>query len=843
MYKYVVLKEGQSAIYTAKGRQEQVFLCNIKKDQYNKNDYIFSLKNKDGKLKPGKFIASASIGRCVDLVNSEYCEGFKDKKFVVKSYFSDRNSTETKLKMKKIHDLKMFFQNHVSFNGSPLKFDDEQLDAILSDQNTLLTARAGSGKTRVIVGKIIKLIEQDNLKPEQILALTFNKDAKNEINSRLCLSCQIDGENKFEKNEDIAKTFHSYALKMFNVGEEQILTDKKSLLKNIINRLKDNSEEIRSTIYQFFRSESLRIDRKFFHDSKKFYEYVRNSKYITLNNEKVKSLHEKYIADFLFEHGIAYVYERSFYPFQTDLKRSGLTYQEKNEYSDLVRDKKETHPDFYLTDYDVVWEHWAVNGKESKAEIYNFNNEVGDYDDYLKNKEWKKAFWDKTWISKLADINEYNKRLKKVKAFIETDYPSMKNKSREEIELYLKNVLENLNIPVVKLDSAVLEKMVLEKRIDGFTLLIEQFVNKLQQNYFEDLAEFENNLINIKDDRARAFCKIGMRVYNAYIKILHDKTDKCIDINKEKYNADFNELIYKAALKIRAGEVNDDIKKLKWILIDEYQDFSKLFDFLVKSILQINPEVKVFCVGDDWQAINRFAGSNLKYYNEFEKNFNNAVKMDLSTNYRSASGVVKFANQFAHKFGFNGKTQKVFNESVSGCVIEKDISTVYADAINLNNKYRKLFSDDTRNIIEKMRYLIECERIIKENQNKSIYFLCRSNMFLGMELEYFEGLLKKLCSEFMSNESFCKNVHVKTVHRSKGEEANIVVLIDVNDGVFPVYNSNNALFSCFGESLEDTVSDEEKLYYVALTRAIDGLYIYYRDKNRSPFISNVIKGR
>ena len=107
---------------------------------------------------------------------------------------------------------------------------------------------------------------------------------------------------------------------------------------------------------------------------------------------------------------------------------------------------------------------------------------------------------------------------------------------------------------------------------------------------------------------------------------------------------------------------------------------------------------------------------------------------------------------------------------------------------------------------------------------------------LGKELEELNVVLRKICQEFMSLEDYNNNVYLKTVHKSKGEESDIVIILNVNYGVFPVYNSNNSLFEIFGETISDAAKDEERLYYVALTRAKNDLYILYEDEIKSGFI-------
>ncbi len=846
MSNFVLLKEGQPAFYKIKNKEEKVFLCSIKRDQYNKDDFIFYLKNVFGEYKPRKYIASATIGTCLVLENPIFVDEYNYDDCILKlnskstqvKITQESNSYYSQLKKSReeIDQLRKFFYDHIKIDQEPLKFDDEQLQAILSNKNTLVTARAGSGKTRVIVGKIIKLLEIDHLKPNQIIAFTFNKVAKEEINRRLNVDCLVDDCSKYE-SLDLAKTFHSFARNLLNRNENSILEKKSNIIKLIINDFKKKDENIKSKIYEFFRKETLRIDRKSFSDMETYYNYIRNSKYVTLNNENVKSRLEKIIADFLFEHDINYIYEASFYPNQIDLSDSKLTEEEKKDYQNLLDEKKETYPDFYLPDYNIIWEHWAITGNESETEKINFGKEVCDYQSYLSNKEWKRKFWDKKRINKLAPKNNYNEQLINIEKFLETNHEDYKNDSREVVEKKLEQLLKKFNIPITKLPAGELENKVWEKRIDGFTDLVEQFVNKLQQNYFDNIKLFESNLKNTTDERARIFYKICCQVYNKYIEILHSETNEYFERNKEKFNTDFNELIFNAAKKIESGEVDDSIKNLKWILIDEYQDFSKLFDYLIQSILKRNPSIKVFCVGDDWQAINRYAGSNLKYYNGFLRNFKDSIKLDLSTNYRSSCSIVDFANDFAKRFNFQGRLQTAFKQYYS-IRKEWDISKTFINNLDKNNKYINLVSKEISNKQEKAKYLFACEKIIKENIGSKIFILCRSNTLLGMEIKEFDRLLRCLCQEFMTEEEYKKYIFVKTVHTSKGEEADVVILLNVNEGSFPIYNSNNTLFEVFDETIEDFVKDEERLYYVALTRAKEKLYIYYRDKNKSSFISD-----
>ena len=91
------------------------------------------------------------------------------------------------------NEKKEFFDNKVVLNDKAFSLDDEQVDAILSDTNTIVTARAGSGKTRVLTAKLIDLFYNKGIKEDEVVAFCFNRDAAEEIRQRVNSKCVIDG--------------------------------------------------------------------------------------------------------------------------------------------------------------------------------------------------------------------------------------------------------------------------------------------------------------------------------------------------------------------------------------------------------------------------------------------------------------------------------------------------------------------------------------------------------------------------------------------------------------------------------------------------------------------------
>jgi len=826
-FKRLIIREGMLATYNDPHGIKRVIISNI---EQTKSGTMFCLRDAHSNLllkKNGmilKLMAEIVIKKNIVILDSPIYLEKEDVKEV---------TIDIDINKAKRDELREFYSKQVKLDGKPFALDDEQLNAILSNKNTLVTARAGSGKTRVLVAKAIDLFENQDLNQTQVLAFCFNHDASLEICDRLNNRCLINDVQKY-LDYDIAKTFHSFAKKVYE-PTGILAEDKSKLIKAIITYNRKNDNEFSSKVYRFFRNETLRIDRKRFESSEDYFKYVRNCDYTTLNGEKVKSRQEKYIADYLFEHGIDYIYEKSFYPSKINLENAKMSKDKLLEYEKFLDLKKETKPDFYIVDNNLVWEHWAVNGNETDQEKLAFNKAVGDYDEYLKNQSWKRKFWDKNWINTLSSENKYNKNLKQISGFIQTYSRELKPYTRMQFESYIEDLLKNYHIYKTKLPENILIEKVWLKSIDSFTLLIEQFINKTQQNYFDNLNALESRILEAEDERTKIFCELGLQVYKQYLDVLNNNNNTEHFSKYNHFSIDFNQLIYKCGQYIIQGNYDSYIKQLKWILIDEYQDFSRLFNYLIDSILSRNQDIKLFCVGDDWQAINRFAGSDIKYFKTFTTRYENSKALNIRTNYRSESQIVNFANMFMDKCGIDGE-RPVAKSMGTGQCKEIDVSEMFIGRYDDNNIYLKYLDSQENNKYEKARYLKACSDIIRKNLGKKIMILNRSNQILYKDLDRFEFVLKNICSEFMDIENFKKDVQVKTVHKSKGEEAEIVILLNINENVFPVSNSNNALFEVFGENLEDNYEDEQRLYYVALTRAKQDLYILYDKGNKSEFI-------
>ena len=734
---------------------------------------------------------------------------------------------------------KQFFEKRVKVGNEPFYLNSEQINALLEDKNAIVTARAGSGKTRVLTAKLIDLLYNQGLKEDEVLAFCFNRDAASEIRKRINSECIISGCEQHSTYNGVS-TFHAYAKSILGDECGQILSDdvnnhaRIKLVKAIINDFRKKDDVFERQLRAYFLEYTLKIDRKKFRNVESYYKYVRNSRYRTLNGEYVKSMPEKIIADFLFEHDIKYKYEKHFFLNKVDEKNHDLTKEDFRKYKGLNSDKGETVPDFYLEDYRIVWEHWGITGKESKKEQEKFSKKVCDYGEYKRTMGWKRSFW-KFWRFKLTTSEYFKTSFKCVKKLLETD-PETFVGERDVIELRLKQLLEKNDVKCEKLPKDEIMNRVWKKAEDYFTKQIVQFIDRYQQVYLENEADFKTRAGNVDDEREKSFLRLGYMVYKKYLEILSGNYEGFEDFNH--YRLDFNQCLNLAYKKIKSGAVDNSIKQLKWILIDEYQDFSELFFNLIDAIRKRNPKIKFFCVGDDWQAINRFAGADLKFFVNFEKYFPDSESYNISINYRSERHIVSQAGNFMKRMGIEGESQSGIHEG-SGIFIEDAIEDHYFDEDLIDYEWLTEYKGPlaySDNVSDKkiQAYMKVCSKIINDNPNKTIMILNRKGTFLGENVEEIEALLKsnKLCKVVDPQ------VSVKSVHKSKGEEADIVILTEIDENSFPIFHPDSSLFSVFGEDEATIMGDETRLYYVALTRAKHSVYVFYSKKAPSIFIEN-----
>lgn len=291
-------------------------------------------------------------------------------------------------------------------------------------------------------------------------------------------------------------------------------------------------------------------------------------------------------------------------------------------------------------------------------------------------------------------------------------------------------------------------------------------------------------------------------IYDLYKKSIYKITFKFIleiyKIYQNELNSsnsiDLNDMI------IKSRELVDKYKiklKYKYIIIDEFQDSSKIRLNLIRSIMKYN-NAKIMCVGDDYQSIYRFAGSDIELFLNFKKYFKDSEIMYLKNTYRNSKELLYISNNFICKNKYQFKKELFSNKS--------------------NSKPIKIYF--CSNKIKGLKKLI---RLCKEN-----YMIIGRN---NIDIKYYVGKGIDI-----------NNANYFTVHKSKGLESDNIILINLSDNVmgFPSKIKNNMIINYLFNKELYKYDEERRLFYVAITRTKNNVYMLVDKNNMSIFVKELL---
>ncbi|MEO0037274.1 MAG: hypothetical protein RIQ59_485 [Bacteroidota bacterium] len=646
------------------------------------------------------------------------------------------------------------------------KLDEQQRNAIITDEySNLIIAGAGSGKTLTILGKVKYLIEHKNVEPENILLLSFTKKTVDELNERL-IKMDIGAR---------ATTFHKlgYDTIKNHISTIPAVTNENTLSKEIKNYFKNNIYESSEALEAYVKyvacfmnipeeienfdslGEKLDIEKGIdFQTLKSKCEPNTLNKVIksnldTIQGEKVKSIEELSIANFLYLNGIEYEYEKP-YPFGDTMYR----------------------PDFYLKDYDIYLEHFGVDENNNAKWLTPFNEQK-----YIAEMELKRESHKANNTKLLETYSYYNRDkvlLDKLKAMLEDE--NVIFKPRDIFNIYSKVNENDKNFG---------------KEINK---LIETFINlsksrQLNHESVEALFLDKDKAINkFMLERQEMFLKFALKILEKYDNKL-----------KELGEVDFNDMINQATELIR---VNNTEFTYKYIIIDEYQDISYSRFNLIKEIRELSG-AKLICVGDDWQSIYRFAGSDISLFSNFEKHVGKSEQLFIEQTYRNSQSLIDITSKYIQK---NRKQIQKNPKSLKQPLVDpiKFVSYSHdnAEQVFINEIQTLIDRDRNKSILVLGRHSFDINEFIKLTPNSKIKYYERDDR---LEIKGFEGV----------------NIKFITVHKSKGLEADNIILLNLKNHLlgFPNKINDDPMLSLLLSDDESyRFAEERRLFYVALTR-------------------------
>lgn len=890
------------------------FISNIEKKEKKLNEEIASLSNelKQHKYNIYKFkinidyIKSNDILIIDDLYNrvDEICNYkkypmkklIKDLEFFSEQILSKYSEHIKVITHDEFHKLKKYIDERTmflddtknNFIDSEIKrteellsdidgksLDNQQRTAVITDEdNILVVAGAGSGKTLTISAKVKYLVEELELNPRDILLITFTKKAAEEMEVRIKEKLGIDIKVKtfhalgyevlsnFEdKKSDIypgpeafVKQFkkevelkdENFSMLLFEylslymypyvdpenfsslgdfykrnklTGMEAIknkinnvfkrnnnailnvlldslshtlevldnnitILEKRKAIDNLeeiaINLLKKienekSNEEIIELLNEFVnKCEEIR-EEDLTTTQEKINEMVStlDRKKRSIKREQMKSIEEVVIANFLFVNGIEYEYEPEY------------------KYTTANKSYRQYKPDFYLPDYNIYIEHFGIN-ENGRCPQYSRIEEMR----YLQGIKWKR------------DVHKEN-------GTIMAETYSFEHKKGLLIDK-LKKILEKYNIPLNPMtEEEILENIIILSDTDtilDFYKLLNTFLNLFKASNYNEahIKTFRNEAYKKENDYLKSkhllFLDIFERYYQEYQQML-----------KENNQIDFNDMINKATGYLQNNNLPKEYN-FKYIIIDEFQDISVARYNLIKIIKDLASS-KVMAVGDDWQSIYKFAGSEISLFTDFKSYFGDTEILKIEKTYRNSQELIDIAGRFV----MANKEQFVKN-LVSDKRKEQVVQLVAYNNFSMSDDLDMDSNSLVRKIIEILEsFEKETKKVALLGRNNYDIDVLKKSKFFYMQEE--DGKIKISTELFPDLE-----IEFMSIHKSKGLEADEVIIINNKNSVtgFPNQITDDTVLEYVSVDSESYMfAEERRLFYVALTRTKNRVYLLY----------------
>lgn len=751
-----------------------------------------------------------------------------------KNYFNDSELQyikANKLKLLKEHNRDLlnnilkekqeYFDNMFKNSDPNIKLDKNQLMAITLDENLLVIAGAGSGKTTTMAAKVKYLV--DNGYPEsKILVISFTKKACQEIEK--IIHTDLDCPNVK------VTTFHALGydiIKKSGRDIEKIIedTNKYKIISNFIKKYAFKDKKYLAYLYDNFKSYiNLTEDALKYNTFEEYHKATYQEKYNksgfnlsnyintqikarklrkkTIKGEFLRSKEEVDIANFLYLNTIDYSYELS--------------------YTEIVNNTK-IHPDFFVKQLELenYIEHFGVdqnldNKMYNKDELKAYLNTLKLKQTYINEYDQSKRFI--VTYSKYNDNTTYLESLKQqlLKCGYtlnrRTDEEIFKTLMETDTESYFSNFIYKIIIPFISIFKT-------------YNYHLEDF----QGLYDYATLELKKQLIALKP------------IYTYYKQELD-----------RKHYIDFDDMINLAYEIIPAIKERDLGVDYDYLIIDEYQDISNQRYNLTKLLADLF-QAKIMAVGDDWQTIYSFSGADINLFKDFKKHVEDAKQIPIENTYRNSQELIDIAGDFIQKNKFQIKKQLKSTKHLANPIEIFYYEDQGKDKKIIKNKY--IINNNHAKAITQIIL-----NIIKNNPNYKILLLGRyeKDKEKLLSTNYFTEYRGKIKSTITEN----ANLNFLTIHKAKGLSADAVILINAIDDIlgfpskiedipiiellkdFNQSKPNNNKFTPLiisGFKEEILYPEERRLFYVAMTRTKNKFYIAVPNSKKSMFIKEISK--
>ena len=487
-------------------------------------------------------------------------------------------------------------------------------------------------------------------------------------------------------------------------------------------------------------------------------DYIRGVELRTLSGDLVKSFEELRIANYLTEHSVRFEYEAPY------------------EAPTATRQYGQYRPDFFLPDHGIYIEHFALNEQ---------GRPPPGWQRYAEGVEWKRSIHARNG-SKLIETYSWQHR-------------------RGVLLSGLRAQLEEAGVGFEPISH--------EKLLSLIRALARRLISWLARLVATFLHHAKSSGLTPDELRARArahgdrlrnetFLALFEQVRARYDRLLADEGAADEEV------LDFHDLINRAAQHIREGGWQTPYR---YVLVDEFQDISTGRMALLQALARGPQDVDYFLVGDDWQSIYRFAGSDVGLVRNCGAYLGRTRERTLSRTFRFADGILGPSTAFVQRNP--EQTRRPLRAAHD--VEDRGITLVFDPdpAGGLRSALQEIGAmtgDAPHSVLVLGRYRDSQAALRESSWSRSL------------------------------------RVEFSTVHQAKGREADYVVVLDLDDARrgFPSRIEDDPLLDLVLPPVSGKAfpfAEERRLFYVAMTRARIGAYLVADPVRPSPFVVELIR--
>jgi len=561
---------------------------------------------------------------------------------------------------------------------------EQRLAVIRNNDKNLILAAAGTGKTSVMVAKALSLITHHKVPADKVFLLAYNNAAVKELKERLAVRKDSFG---LRCESPTIMTFHALGLKILkdakaNTRLSVFVNEPMQLEQWFFKWFEHHISQNYTNMKRFIDLSYQPNDTVQLSSTAQYEAHVSDSKYQTLQGDKVKTHQELLIANWLFLHSVDYQYPGDY------VSNSKIT--EGLEYK----------PCFHLRKTNIYLEHFAGT-RDASAKSNGYSSQFNDQINAIRSIH-------QTGETRLIEI--YDDDL-----------------IRDNLEYRLSEQMDRNDVVVARKNTKVIlselnKKNLLAKNTKRFIKLL-QAIRVGQINS----EQVETRLNNAKIHNAKHYTELLNEIVQAYTAEL--TSQKAID---------FDDMISQASQHVTCGNV---VPPWTDILVDEFQDISTARVKLLNKLIDKGPKPRLTVVGDDWQSIYRFSGAQLALITQFDKYFGSHSVTVLGKTFRYNNSIAETAGKFVmqNPEQYSKKIEAHHQvEKSQVYLVEADKNTLNESIVQVVNTIRALDPTGSIAVLARYRYLLN-------NAEAELRRVCVNNNILYWTFHGSKGLEADYC--------------------------------------------------------------------------------------------------